>query len=109
MALAKQACGNAIGELMQQIARARGRSELSCTRVRFNAKQIALPVVRWRSVAIVTCATRGKYQVLSLQPDFMIQVATDSDTKKKTTVIEKLMPTCISAVSKKLHRKPLIR
>ena len=52
---------------------------------------------------------RKACQALSRHPVRMIQVATDSATRKNTTVIEKLMPTCISAVSKKLHRKPLIR
>jgi len=43
------------------------------------------------------------------QPVRMIQVAAASDTAKNASVTEKLMPTCISALSKKLQRKPLIR
>ena len=48
-------------------------------------------------------------QALSRHPVRMIQVAAVRATTKNTSVIEKLMATGISALPKKLQRKPLIR
>lgn len=52
---------------------------------------------------------QSRAQALSRHPVRMIQVAAVRATAKNTSVIEKLMATGISALPKKLQRKPLIR